>query len=366
MPTEETNGGVVAEQATPAVEQKPQTQEQSYVPKFAPRIDEKTGKPIENQVIVSVPFQGGFIKGVVLEENKDTVLIQNYNNPMPLAIPNNDKIYRMQPGQKFDLRELYIVQKDGVSMAQKIDSFLKKCPKYKEGGFGQFMKENKKDFANLLYGKLTTNLVQGETFVENEIKRENGETLKVQEMKVWEAKFGIKNGINGLKMDIQFKQPNLIIGIGKEHTFPNEQISQEQVDKMMNQGQSVPYTFKTKAGEDYRVFVKFDKELNKFVTTPYSEKVHELMQKKYQEYEQAQATPQQSQAAPQQAQAAPQQTQAAPQQAQATPQQAQAAPQQTQAAPQQAQTTATPTKQTQSKEQKQKVEAPKKKIGRKM
>ena len=363
MPTEETNGGVVAEQATPAVEQKPQTQEQTYVPKFAPRVDEKTGKPIESQVIVSVPFQGGFIKGVVLEENKDTVLIQNYNNPMPLAIPNNDKIYRMQPGQKFDLRELSVIQKDGVSIAQKIDSFLRKCPKYKEGGFGQFMKENKKDFANLLYGKLTTNLVQGETLVENEIKRENGETLKVQQMKVWEAKFGIKNGINGLKMDIQFKQPNLIIGIGKEHTFPNEQISQEQVNQMMNEKRSVPYVFKTKTGEDYKVFVKFDKELNKFVTTPYSEKVHELMIKNYQAHDQAK---EQAQATPQQAQAAPQQTQAAPQQAQATPQQAQAAPQQAQAAPQQAQTTATPTKQTQSKEQKQKVEAPKKKIGRKM
>lgn len=328
MATEETNGGAVVEQATPAVEQ-------AYVPKFAPRVDEETGKALENQVIVSVPFQGNFIKGVVLEENKDTVLIQNYNNPMPLAIPNNDKIYRMQPGQKFDLRELYVVQKDGASIAQKIDSFLRKCPKYKEGGFGQFMKENRKDFANLLYGKLTSDLIKGETFVEKDIKRENGETVKVQEMKVWEAKFGLKNGINGLKMDIQFKQPNLIMGIGKEHNFPNEQISQEQVDKMMNQGQSAPYTFKTKTGEDYKVFVKFDKDLNKFITTPYSEKVQELMQKKYQTYEQGQT---------------------------------QATPQQKQAAPQQAQTTTTATKQAQNKEQKQKVEVekPKKKIGRKM
>lgn len=335
MTTEETNGGAVVEQATPAVEQKTQNQEQAYVPKFTPKVDEKTGKALENQVIISVPFQGGFIKGVVLEENKDTVVIQNYNNPMPLAIPNNDKIYRMQPGQKFDLRELSVIQKDGLSIAQKIDSFLRKTPKYKEGGFGQFMKENRKDFANLLYGKLTSDLIKGETFVENEIKRENGETLKVQEMKVWEAKFGIKNGINGLKMDIQFKQPNLIMGIGKEHNFPNEQISQEQVDKMMNQGQSAPYTFKTKTGEDYKVFVKFDKDLNKFITTPYSEKVQELMQKKYQTYEQGQT---------------------------------QATPQQKQAAPQQAQTTATATKQAQNKEQKQKVEVekPKKKIGRKM
>lgn len=344
MPTEETNGGAVVEQATPAVEQKPKAEEQAYVPKFAPRVNEKTGEPLENQVIVSVPFQGNFIKGVVLEENKDTVLIQNYNNPMPLAIPNNDKIYRMQPGQKFDLRELSVIQKDGMSIAQKIDSFLRKCPKYKEGGFGQFMKENRKDFANLLYGKLTSDLIKGETFVENEIKRENGETLKVQEMKVWEAKFGLKNGINGLKMDIQFKQPNLIMGIGKEHTFPNEQISQEQVNQMMNEKRSVPYVFKTKTGEDYKVFVKFDKELNKFVTSPYSEKVHELMIKNYQAHDQAK------------------------EQAQAAPQQAQATPQQKQAAPQQAQTTTTATKQAQNKEQKQKVEVekPKKKIGRKM
>ena len=275
----------------------------------------------------------------------------------------------MQPGQKFDLREFtQQVRKDGLTMWQKIDDFLRKCPQYKAGGFNQYIKENPKELANLLYGKLTAGLVKGETLVVKEHIKENGETLKVQEMNSWEAKFGVKNGVNGLKIDIQFKQPELIIGIGKEHPFPNEQVSQEQVNQMMNENRSVPYVFKTKTGEDYKVFVKFDKDLNKFVTTPYSEKVHELMNKKYQEIDktksQAQDTPQQAQATPQQTQATPQQAQATPQQAQATPQQTQAAPQQAQAAPQQKQTAAAPTKQTQTKEQKQKqeVEKPKKKI----
>ena len=358
--SEQTPEQNVAQPVSPATEE--------YKPKCTPRVNDK-GEPIENQVIVSVPFQGGFIKGVVLEENKDTILIQNYNNSLPISIPNNDKVYRMQPGQKFDLREFtQQIGKDGQTMWQKIDDFLKKSPQYKAGGFNQYIKENPKELANLLYGKLTAGLVKGETLVIKEHKKENGETLKVQEISNWEAKFGVKNGVNGLKMDIQFKQPELIIGIGKEHPFPNEQVSQEQVNQMMNENRSVPYVFKTKTGEDYKVFVKFDKDLNKFVTTPYSEKVHELMNKKYQEIDktksQAQDTPQQTQAAPQQTQATPQQAQAAPQQAQAAPQQAQAAPQQAQAAPQQKQTAAAPTKQTQTKEQKQKqeVEKPKKKI----
>lgn len=344
-------GAVAEQQAQQTPEQKvaqpvsPATEE--YKPKFTPRVNEK-GEPIENQVIVSVPFQGGFIKGVVLEENKDTILIQNHNKSLPLSIPNNDKVYRMQPGQKFDLREFtQQIGKDGKTMWQKIDDFLKKSPQYRAGGFNQYIKENPKELANLLYGKLTAGLVKGETLVIKEHKKENGETLKVQEISSWEAKFGVKNGVSGLKMDIQFKQPELIIGIGKEHPFPNEQVSQEQVNQMMNENRSVPYVFKTKTGEDYKVFVKFDKDLNKFVTTPYSEKVHELMNKKYQEIDKTKSQAQDGQ-----------------QQTQATPQQAQAAPQQAQAAPQQKQTAAAPTKQTQTKEQKQKqeVEKPKKKI----
>ena len=56
-------------------------------------------------------------------------------------------------------------------------------------------------------------------------------------------------------------------------------MTKDEADKLVKEGKTLTLDRTTKDGKDYKVFAKFDKDLNRVVTSPYSKKIAERMAK---------------------------------------------------------------------------------------
>ncbi len=228
--------------------------------------------------LVSVPFGGRYLQGIVKDIQKDHLIIENYGEGK-VKIPNNKLVYKFFPGQKFDLRELNIVDqnsKDKLSLKDRLDSFLSKT---EQKGFDALMKNNPKQVGQLLAGKLTSEVYKGSSMVQK--PDENFKT-----MVNWAAKFQLYRAKDqNLKLDIKFQQEKLKLDVyGKD-------VTNTQLEEMKDKGQTVTLERTTNNGKDFKVFASFDKDLNRIVTRPYSEKIEErikLSQAKNNKLEKAQ------------------------------------------------------------------------------
>ena len=211
-------------------------------------------------------FGSSYLQGTVKDVEKDHLTIENYASGL-VKIPNNSFVYKFFPGQKFDLRELNLIDensKEGMSTKQKLDSFLSKT---RSKNFDTLLKNNPKQIGQLLAGRLTSEMFKGSSLVQ----RPNEDTKTIVN---WEAKFQLYRGQDkNLKLDIKFKSQNLDLKVyGKE-------LTKDEADKLVKEGKTLTLDRTTKDGKDYKVFAKFDKDLNRVVTSPYSKKIAERMAK---------------------------------------------------------------------------------------
>jgi hypothetical protein len=217
--------------------------------------------------IVSVPFGNKFLIGVVKDISKENITINNYtqNN---ISIPNNDNVYKFFPGQKFDFREFYKVDgntPENLSVSERMNKFLSKTT---VGSFSEFCSKNKADLVQLLKGNLTNNLYNGNSIITNEKGEKN--------LQSWACKFQLYRGKDGnLKMNTAWKQEKLqtkVYGV---------ELTPEQLKNTIEKNQSIVIDRQSKEQIPFKAFCKFDKDLNSFVTSQYSEKIEELMKKSY-------------------------------------------------------------------------------------
>lgn len=228
-------------------------------------MEQKTNKEnneIRANDLVSVPFGGSYLQGMVQDVQKDFLIIENYTQGK-VKIPNNDLVYKFFPGQKFDLREFNIVDQNSeakISLREKLDSFLSKT---EHKGFDALMKNNPKQIGQLLAGRLTSEVYQGSSLVQKE-----GEEHK--SMVNWAAKFQLIRGKDrNLKLDIKFQEEVLKLDVyGKE-------VTEDQRKELIDKGHTVTLDRTRNDGKDFKVFASFDKDLNRIVTRPYSEKIEE-------------------------------------------------------------------------------------------
>jgi hypothetical protein len=224
-------------------------------------------KTIKVDDIVSVPFGNKFLIGVVKDINKDNITINNYtqNN---ISIPNNDKVYKFFPGQKFDFREFYKVDAntpENLSVSERMNKFLSKTT---VGSFSEFCKKNKADLVQLLKGNMTNNVFNGNSIITSEKGEKN--------LQSWACKFQLYRGKDGnLKMNTAWKQEKLqtkVYGV---------ELTPEQLKNTMEKNQSIVIDRQSKEEIPFKAFCKYDKDLNAFVTSQYSVKVEELMKNSY-------------------------------------------------------------------------------------
>lgn len=252
----------------------------------------------EDPNIVSVPFGDKFLQGKVVEVGENHLKIDNYAKGV-ITIPKDKNVIKFFPGQKFDLREL---QSDTIRNGQKtsikesLNRFLKGT---KIGNVDNLIKnsEHKRDLMALLSGKLSS-LIKSQTIVEVKAKDEEGNYIRDEkgnlkgtgesELKEWAAKFYITRNKEGdLKLNTEFQRQHLdnnVYGIPlTEEQQKQLQMVVKDTDKNGNE-----YTFsptiegegRRNDGERFKVFIKLDKELNKYITFPYDEKIAEKLQAK--------------------------------------------------------------------------------------
>lgn len=227
---------------------------------------ENNEKKIKEGDLVSVPFGNKFLQGTVESINKESLVINNYSNGK-VQIPNNDMVYKFFPGQKFDLRELNSIDTSsemGTSIRQKLDAFLSKTS---VGNFDSLMKNYPKQVGQLLAGKLTSQMFKGASLV----TEENSE---VKTKKEWAAKFQLYRGRDkNLKLDVKFQRPNLDLKVYGEPVNENEKKA------LIENKNTIVLDRKSKGGQDFKVFAKYDKDLNSIITFPYSSKIEERIKK---------------------------------------------------------------------------------------
>jgi len=177
-------------------------------------------------------------------------------------------VYKFFPGQKYDLREFERVDEstlDKLSVREKLNKFLSKTD---VGSFENLVKNHKGDLVQLLKGDLTNSLFNGSSIVTNK----EGE----KELKNWACKFQLYRGTDGnLKLNTTWKQD-----------LPQEQVygvalTADEISKMVDKKQSVVLERTRKDGVTFKAFCKYDKDLNTFVTSQYSEKIEEKMKVAY-------------------------------------------------------------------------------------
>lgn len=252
----------------------------------------------EDPNIVSVPFGDKFLQGKVVEVGDNTLKIDNYTKGI-ITIPKDGNVIKFFPGQKFDLRELLsdtIRTGQKTSIKESLNKFLKGT---KIGNVDNLIKnsEHKKDLMALLSGKLSS-LIKSQSVVEIKAKDEKGNYIRDEkgnlkgtgesELKEWAAKFYITRNKEGdLKLNTEFQRQHLDNNVyGQPLTEEQQkQLKMEVKDKDKN---GKEYTFSPtiegegmrKDGEKFKVFIKLDKELNKYITFPYDEEVAKKLQAK--------------------------------------------------------------------------------------
>lgn len=223
---------------------------------------------IEKGDLISVPVGNTYLQGTVDSINEENVILENYANGK-VKIPNNDLIYKFFPGQKFDLREFNSIDnssEQGLSIKDKLDAFLSKT---EIGSFNSLVKNHPKQVAQLLAGKLTSNLYNGVSLIQNQKE-------ETKELKPWSAKFQLYRAADkSLKLDVKFQHEKLNVKIyGKE-------LAPEQIALMKEKKQTIVLDLKNKQDQPFKVFAKYDKDLNRFITSPYNKKIEERMKASY-------------------------------------------------------------------------------------
>ena len=81
---------------------------------------------LELDNLISVPVVSRFVKGIVKEIKPDLLKIESIENGN-INIPNNKLVYKMFPGQRYDLRELNSVDpksEDNLTIKEKLDKLI--------------------------------------------------------------------------------------------------------------------------------------------------------------------------------------------------------------------------------------------------
>lgn len=221
---------------------------------------------IEIGNLVSVPFGNTYLQGTVKDVNKDHLTIENYAAGQ-VKVPNNDLVYKFFPGQRFDIRELNLVDEnspDKLSTKEKLDTFLGKT-QYKN--FENLLKNHPKQVGQLLAGKLTSEVYKGSSLVQKP-----GEEVKT--IVDWAAKFQLYRGSDkNLKLDLKFRSAKLDLKVyGKD-------LTKDETTAVLKEVKTITLDRTNKAGKDYKVFAKMDKDLNRIITSPYSKRVAERISK---------------------------------------------------------------------------------------
>lgn len=216
--------------------------------------------------LVSVPFGNSYLQGTVKSIEAEHLLIENYAAGK-VKVPKNDLVYKFFPGQKFDIRELNLIDENSdkkLTTKQKLDGILSKT---EVKTFDNLVKNHPKQVGQLLAGKLTSKLYNGSSLVQKE-----GEDFKTK--LDWSAKFQLFRGKDkNLKLDVKFKKENINLKIYGKDLTPDEQKA------VLKEGKTITLDRTSKAKKDYKVFAKFDKDLNTIVTSPYSKRVAERIAK---------------------------------------------------------------------------------------
>lgn len=234
-------------------------------------IDESTqkkySKVIEKGDVVSVPFGGKILCGVVTNVAPDKLTINNYTTDN-ILVPNNNLVYKFFPGQKYDLREFERVDEnttEKLSLKEKLNKFFSKTT---VGSYDSFLKNNKGDLVQLLKGQMTNTMFNGSSIVKNE----KGE----QELKNWSCKFQLFRGPdNFLKLNTAWKQEKLqtkVYGV---------ELTAEQIKNTVEKKQSIVIDRTTGTGVAFKAFCKYDSDLNSFVTSQHDVKIEERMKASY-------------------------------------------------------------------------------------
>jgi hypothetical protein len=214
--------------------------------------------------LVSVPFGSSYLQGTVKSIDDNHLTIENYASGI-VKVPNNDLVYKFFPGQKFDIRELNVIDensKDKLSVKDKLNVFLGKT-QYKS--FDNLLKNHPKQVGQLLAGKMTSEVYNGASLIQK-----SGENFKT--MVNWSAKFQLVRGKDrNLKLQNQFKSQKFNL---KEQVY-GKPLSKDEIEATVKQGKTVTIDRVSNEGKPFKRFAKFDKDLNRIVTTPYSKKIAE-------------------------------------------------------------------------------------------
>ena len=227
----------------------------------------KVADAIKAGDVVSVPFGAKYLCGIVKDVNPQNITIDNYKSN-EILVPNNNKVYKFFPGQKFDIREFEKVDDNSpekLSLKEKLDKFLSRT---EVGSYKNLMANNKGDLVQLLKGQMTNNMFNGQSIITNPEGK--------QELKNWACKFQLFRGEDGnLKLNTAWKQDQLqtkVYGV---------ELTPEQLKNTMEKNQSVVIERETKGQKPFKAFCKFDKDLNSFVTSQYNEVIAERMKVSY-------------------------------------------------------------------------------------
>ena len=212
---------------------------------------------LELDNLISVPVGSRFVKGIVKEIKPDLLKIESIENGN-INIPNNKLVYKMFPGQRYDLRELNSVDpksEDNLTIKEKLDKLLSKTK------IGSFDKLEKGEKVALLTGKMTNKLYEGQSLV---LDKKTGE----KNLKNFAFKFKLSKDSNGvLKIDPKFKREKLSLNVY------GEDLTEEQASKAIDKKETLILDRESKSGLKFKTFARFDKDLNTFVTIPYDTKV---------------------------------------------------------------------------------------------
>ena len=217
--------------------------------------------------IVSVPFNGSFLKGAITDVKEKELTINNYVQG-EINIPRNREVQKFFKGQKFDSREL---NSEG---GKAVNTFLMNT-KFKN--LDTLLSSRDKEAVHfkmqLLSGRLSP-ILSYKKLTENETGQKSLKDLAVK-IKLYEGKDGLKFAAN-FKNE-EKKVPTKAFGV---------ELSKDQINKMVENKQSVVFESTTKTGKPFKIFLNYDKELNNFIPAPYSKFIEEKMKKAYEKKEQ--------------------------------------------------------------------------------
>jgi hypothetical protein len=239
----------------------------------------KSQNEINKGDLLSVPFNNKFLQGICVDITPEFITILNHKEG-EVKIQNNEQVYKFFPGQKFDIREFSIPDqnsKDKLSVVQRIDAFLTKTS---VGDYKSYAKtqKGKSDLLQLLSGKLTHTMFSGKS---SKIVEETKELKNFE----WNAKFQVFRKSNGsLKLDVQFKSEK------QDLSIYGVEVTNDEKAKLLDENKTLTFT-RTATDKDtgvkteFKCFGRYDKDLNKIVTSPYNEKIEERIKASYERKE---------------------------------------------------------------------------------